>query len=230
MIGVRGMALHANDFALNGIDLNIATGQYAVLMGNSGAGKTTILEAICGLRPINKGTIVIGDRDVTRLSPSERNIGYVPQDLALFPMMTVRAHLEFASRLRGRSAPRVMETTKSLAGRLSILHLLDRKPAKLSGGESQRVALGRALSFDPDALLLDEPLSALDESTRSELQSLLRSINRETGVTILHVTHDSAEAKAVADVRFRLVNGQITSDSDDGELNSPASDFRALPD
>ncbi|TWU49205.1 ABC transporter ATP-binding protein [Rubripirellula reticaptiva] len=212
MIELNKLHVVAGDFALVDINLCIKPGQYAVLMGESGVGKTTILEAISGLRSASAGTIVVGDRNVTTMSPSQRNVGYVPQDLALFPTMTVREHLEFAPRLRGQSQKLIAQSVDPLVQRLSISHLMSRKPARLSGGEAQRVALGRALSFQPDALLLDEPLSALDESTRATLQSLLRSINRETGVTILHVTHDATEATALADVRFRLSSGNLDLD------------------
>ncbi|MGB7324140.1 MAG: ABC transporter ATP-binding protein [Rubripirellula sp.] len=213
MIELIQLHVVAGEFSLADINLCIKHGQYAVLMGESGVGKTTVLEAICGLRSANAGTIVVGDRNVTTLSPSQRNVGYVPQDLALFPTMTVREHLEFSPRRRGQSRALIAQSVDTLVERLSISHLMSRRPDRLSGGESQRVALGRALSFQPDALLLDEPLSALDESSRAALQSLLRSINRETGVTVLHVTHDAAEATALADIRYRLSGGKLTLES-----------------
>ncbi|TWU56575.1 Maltose/maltodextrin import ATP-binding protein MalK [Rubripirellula tenax] len=209
MIELRDVSISAGEFQLSHIDLQIATGQYAVMMGQTGAGKTTLVETICGLRKISSGCIIVGDRDVTNLRPAERNTGYVPQDLALFPTMTVREHLTFAPRMR---RPRTALTTaevEAIAQQLDITHLLDRKPVNLSGGESQRVALGRALSFRPEALLLDEPLSALDETTRKSLQTLLRNINRDTGVTVLHVTHDSAEATTLADLVVRLHDGNL---------------------
>src|SRR5205085_1321628 len=134
------------------------------------------------------GRIVLMDRDVTNLKPAERGIGYVPQDGALFPTMTVQEHLAFALRIRHWERRRIEETVTEIAGLLGLQHLLDRKPAGLSGGEAQRVALGRALSFHPGVLLLDEPLSALDEATRAEMYELLRAVRRRTGVTALHVT------------------------------------------
>ena len=139
---------------------------------------------------------------MTRWSPADREIGYVPQDLALFPTLTVKQHLEFALRLRKKSAAVVAERTKELSEVLGIGHLLTRSIVGLSGGESQRVALGRALSFRPSVLLLDEPLSALDESTRHEMHELLRRVKQSTGVTTLHVTHSVAESESLADRCF----------------------------
>ena len=173
-------------------------------MGTTGRGKTTLLESICGLRRVEEGQILIHGRDVTRWSPADREIGYVPQDLALFPTLTVQQHLEFALRLRKQSAAIISERTKELSEVLGIEYLLKRSIVGLSGGESQRVALGRALSFRPSVLLLDEPLSALDESTRHEMHDLLRRVKQSTGVTTLHVTHSSAESESLADRCFWL--------------------------
>lgn len=173
-------------------------------MGTTGRGKTTLLESICGLRRVEEGQILIHGRDMTRWSPADREIGYVPQDLALFPTLTVQQHLEFALRLRKQSAAIMSERTKELSEVLGIEHLLNRSIVGLSGGESQRVALGRALSFRPSILLLDEPLSALDESTRLEMHDLLRRVKQSTGVTTLHVTHSAAESESLADRCFWL--------------------------
>jgi ABC-type sugar transport system ATPase subunit len=173
-------------------------------MGKSGTGKTTILEAICGLRRIAGGKIRIDDVDVTDWSPADRNVGYMPQDLALFPTLNVRENLEFALGIRWISLKEREKKIAFLADMLGLEHLLKRRVQGLSGGEAQRVALGRALSFDPSALLLDEPLSALDAATRTASQRLLKDINRQTGVTVLHVTHSQDEADALADICIRL--------------------------
>lgn len=202
MIAIDQLCVRAGSFALDGVCLHVATGQYAVLMGKTGCGKTTLLEVICGLKPARSGRIVLLDRDVTRLRPGERGVGYVPQDLALFPTLTVRDHLAFALEVRDWNSYTIRERVAGLAGLLGITHLLDRHPQGLSGGESQRVALGRALSFHPRILLLDEPLSALDEDTRGEMVALLRSVQRLTGVTTLHVTHSLTEARRLADRLF----------------------------
>ena len=209
MIELKDIAIRAGEFSLNNISFQVSSGTYAVLMGKTGRGKTTILEMICGLRRPATGRILIDQTDVTEWPPGDRQIGYVPQDLALFPTLNVREHLEFALRLRRRSPKHLQNRTSQLADVLGIEHLLSRKIEGLSGGESQRVALGRALSFEPSVLLLDEPLSALDEDTRGEMHELLRKVQKTTSVTTLHVTHSHEEAEALADVRFVLKDGQI---------------------
>ncbi len=212
MIELQRVSLRAGNFALHDISLRVESGEYAVLMGRTGRGKTTLLEAICGLRKVESGRIVLHGDDVTEWSPADRQIGYVPQDLALFPTLTVRQHLEFAVRLR-KSAPAVIrERVDEMSALLGITPLLERHVQGLSGGESQRVALGRALSFHPAVLLLDEPLSALDEATRGEMYALLRSIRERTGVTVLHVTHSRQEAAALADRLLVLEDGRIRED------------------
>jgi ABC-type sugar transport system ATPase subunit len=154
---------------------------------------------------------------VTRLKPADRGVGYVPQDLALFPSMTVREHLAFALEVRRRPRADVDKRVGELSDFLGIAHLLNRRPPGLSGGESQRVALGRALAFRPPVLLLDEPLSALDDETRNEMYNLLRSVQRLTGVTALHVTHSVAEAKALADRVLLLDGGAVSERGADAE-------------
>jgi ABC-type sugar transport system ATPase subunit len=209
MIAVENLALRAGAFALDGVTFRVETGQYAVLMGKTGSGKTTLLEAVAGLKPVRAGRVVLMGRDVTALKAAERGVGYLPQDLALFPTMTVRAHLEFALDVRRWGRDAIARRVTELAALLGVGPLLDRRPEGLSGGEAQRVALGRALSFRPRVLLLDEPLSALDDETRQEMYALLRSVQRQTGVTALHVTHNLSEAKALADRLFILKGGAI---------------------
>ena len=215
MIRLQGVQICAGTLELTGIDADIRTCDYVVVMGRTGSGKTTILEAICGLRPIEHGRIEVAGRDVTRLPPAAREIGYVPQDLALFDTMSVRENLAFAPRIRGRSAGWIDDRIDRLASLLHIDELLDRSVRRLSGGEAQRVALGRALSFDPPVLLLDEPLSALDEPTRNDAYDLLRRVRSETGVTVMHVTHSRAEADALATRRLLLEDGRISCQTPD---------------
>ena len=209
MIEIKDLSLRAGEFRLDHLSFTIQSGQYAVLMGKTGRGKTTILEAICGLRRVEAGQILIHGQEVTDWLPADREVGYVPQDLALFPTFTVRGHLEFALRLRKWSQTRIDRRTDELAHQLGIQHLLDRKIVGLSGGESQRVALGRALSGYPSVLLLDEPLSALDADTRNEMQELLKSLTEFHDVTTLHITHNQEEAKALADCSYSLVSGEV---------------------
>ncbi len=209
MIAIEQLHARAGAFSIRDVTLTLPQGCYGVLMGRTGSGKTTLLEAICGLRQIVSGRIRIGDRDVTRLKPGERGVGLVPQDIALFPTMTVRQHLAFALEIRRRSPEAIEARVEELSSLLGIAHLLDRGTAGLSGGEAQRVALGRALSFRPGILLLDEPLSALDEVTRDEMHALLRQVQRSTGVTTLHITHSRAEARALAQKFFVVENNTV---------------------
>src|SRR5437764_13653633 len=209
MIAVENLAVRAGSFLLEGVSFALAAGQYGVLMGRTGSGKTTLLEAVCGLKPVLGGRVTLVDRDVTRLRPAERGVGYVPQDRALFPTMTVWDHLAFALEIRKWPAEAVAERVGELADLLGLARLLDRKPHGLSGGEAQRVALGRALSARPQVLLLDEPLSALDDETREEMCALLVSVRRHAGVTTLHITHNASEAGRLADRLFRLRDGRI---------------------
>ncbi len=189
--------------------LEVPTGQYGVLMGKTGCGKTTLLEAVCGLRRLESGTVRLLDRDVTGLRPADRGIGYVPQDLALFSTLTVRDHLAFALVVRRRRRQEIAARVQELAELLGIGHLLERKPRGLSGGEAQRVALGRALAMRPQVLLFDEPLSALDDDTRQEMYELLQAVRRAMPVTVLHVTHNRDEASRLGDRFFQLRDGRI---------------------
>ncbi len=209
MIELHDITIRSGPFALTNVNLSIPENTYAVLMGGTGQGKTTILEAICGLRTVASGRVLLNGSDMTRWKPGDRGVGYVPQDLALFPMMTVRGHLEFALRVRHCSAAMIKERVAELAHVLGIESLLARRVTNLSGGESQRVALGRALSFRPRVLLMDEPLNALDEATRDRLCELLRSVQKQTGLTTLHVTHSRVEARNLAEKLFVLESGQL---------------------
>lgn len=209
MIQLAEIGWQAGTFRLENVNLLVPAGSYAVLMGRTGCGKTTLLEIICGLRRPRSGRIVIGDRDVTHEPPAARGVGYVPQDGAMFPTMTVREQLGFALRLRRRPAAEITQRVGELGEHLGVAHLLDRLPQNLSGGERQRVALGRALAAKPSVLVLDEPLSALDEELRDDLATLLKRVQREQGITALHITHSRAEATQLADITFRLDEGRV---------------------
>ena len=209
MIELREVTVTSGGFSLKDVSFTVQQGEHVALMGRTGQGKTTLLEAICGLRRVTLGQIVVGGRDVTLMPPGQRGIGYVPQDLALFPSMTVRGHLEFALRLRHWEASRRETRVKEVAQWLGIEPLLDRRVGMLSGGEAQRTALGRALSFEPTVLLLDEPMSALDDATRLELHEVIKEIRRRTQVTTLHVTHNRPEAEALADRIIQLDAGEV---------------------
>ncbi len=218
MIAVEHLAIRVGHFHLDDITFTIPSGSYVTLMGKSGTGKTTIMEAICGLRPIHAGCICVSDREVTRRKAAERGIGYVPQDGALFTAMTVRRQLGYALRIRRWPPMAITLRVEELASLLGITHLLSRKPHGLSGGEIQRVALGRALAASPAVLCLDEPLSALDDATRLEMYTLLRSVHRYTRVTTLHITHNIQDAVALADSCLLLQEGTVIAADKDTQF------------
>ncbi len=220
MIRVEKLSIRAGQFALDGIEFEVKQGEYGILMGRTGSGKTTILEAICGLRSIVAGRVFLMDRDVTHLKPAERFVGFVPQEGALFPTMTVREHLAFGPTVRGWKRKKIKQRVDELAELLELTHLLDRKPAGLSGGERQRVALGRALAARPGVLCLDEPLTALDEQSREHMYEILRSVQRTTEVTTLHRTYSREEAARLADRLLWLHDG-VVEDIPLEKLNDP---------
>ena len=210
MIQLENLCLRNGSFELNNLSATIANGSYGILMGRTGCGKTTILEAICGLRPhVICGTIWLNDTDVTRLKPAERGIGYVPQDSALFETMSIFDNVAFALNLRNWTEADIQKRVYELAELIAITKLLDRLPFGLSGGEAKRVALARALAASPGVLCLDEPLGALDEQTHGEICDLLVELHREIDVTILHITHSSAEARRLGETFIRLEGGQL---------------------
>lgn len=213
MIEFRDVTVRAGQFELSRVSFMVERGQYAVLMGRTGGGKSTLLEALCGLRVVTAGSVWLGGRDVTHADPADRGIGYVPQDLALFPSYSVREHLAFALKLRQATTKQIDERIREISELLGIAKLLSRGTKGLSGGEAQRVALGRALSFHPSVLLLDEPLSALDEETREEMHILLKEVQRQTGVTTLHVTHSLHEAETLSDRTFVLEHGLLREEA-----------------
>ena len=213
MIRLSKVCIRAGDFSLQDVSFDVEAGEFAVLMGKTGCGKTTILEAICGLREVTGGQVLLDERDVTHLPPARRRIGFVPQDLALFRTMTVQEHLEFGPRRHGVAKARIAEKVEQFSALLGIGDLLGRGVARLSGGEAQRVALGRALASEPPVLLMDEPFSALDEWTREEIYGLLAGVRESTGVTVLHITHNRAEAGALADRQFLLAGGELSEET-----------------
>lgn len=209
MITLDHIAIRQGAFQLNDVSLLVPSRRYAVLMGRTGTGKTTLLEAIAGLRPVQAGRVTLSGVDVTHVTPAARTLGYVPQDTALFTSMTVRDNIGFALSVRRWPEEHIANRVNELADLLGVTGLLDRMALGLSGGEAQRVALGRALAFHPPVLLLDEPLSALDDATRGEMVGLLGSIHRHTGITVLHVTHNASDADRLADMVLRLEGGRV---------------------
>jgi len=209
VIAVKNLSIRNGGFTLDDLSLAVPTGEYGVLMGRTGCGKSTLLECVCGLKPARGGAVQLDDRDVTRLKPAERDIGYVPQDGVLFRTMTVRQNLGFGLRVRRRPRREIRARVEELADLLGIEDLLGRRTAGLSGGETQRVAIGRALAIRPSVLCLDEPLSSLDHDTRQEMCTLLKNMQNHTHVTTLHVTHDRDQARQLANRLFQFVDGHI---------------------
>lgn len=194
---------------LDGLSFEVPSAAYAVLMGRTGSGKTTLLEILCGLRSPGSGTVRIDGREVTDLPPGERGIGYVPQDGALFPTLTVREQIAFGLRMRGVAADEIETRVLEAAEGVGVSALLDRLPTGLSGGERQRVALARALVVKPSVLLLDEPLASVDEETQDGLIDLLQRTQREHRITVLHVTHSRREAEGLGELHLRLEGGRV---------------------
>ncbi len=209
MIEVRDLFVDVGEFRLYNVNLLVRDGEYMVIMGPSGAGKTLLLQAILGIIRPEKGRILIDGKDVTPMPPEKRGLSYVPQDYALFPHMTVYDNIAFGLRIRGYDDSYIHEKVRETADIMGIADLLHRKPTTLSGGEKQRVALARALVVEPKALLLDEPLSALDRVTRSDLQQFLRKLHSSMKFTAIHVTHDFLEASYLADRMAMIFDGRV---------------------
>ena len=199
MIEIKNLSVELGDFLLKDITLDVQRGEYFIILGPTGAGKTVIVESIAGLYPIKKGEIWLNGKEITRLEPEKRGIGVVYQDCVLFPHLSVKENIVFGLKLRGQPRQQIESTCAQLAELLNISHLLERNPITLSGGESQKVALARALSVKPEILLLDEPLSALDPETREDIQHELRQVHERLNTTVIHVTHDFEEAVALGD-------------------------------
>ncbi len=211
MISLKAIEFTQGEFCIKDLNCEITQGEYVIIMGNTGSGKTTILEMICGLRTPTSGEIILNNQNVTNLKPALRGIGYVPQDGALFPGLSVRENLGFALELRKFDNEQIAEKVERISKELKVSHLLDRGITSLSGGEKQRIALGRAIIFKPTVLLFDEPLSALDSETHTELCELLKSISEDRELTIIHVTHNINEADLLGDRLIRLQDGKLIS-------------------
>jgi ABC-type sugar transport system ATPase subunit len=209
MIKCNNLYIKQGGFALSDINFQIKKGDYIVLMGKTGCGKTTILESICGLRKQNSGEIWLNKNEISNYTPAKREIGYVPQDGALFKNMTVAQNIGFALKIRKWEKQKINERVNELSNILGISYLLEREAHDLSGGEKQRVALARALSFHPDVLCLDEPLSALDDSTKKEMFELLMELKNNLDITVLHVSHSKEDAIKLADKVLLLTNGAL---------------------
>jgi putative spermidine/putrescine transport system ATP-binding protein len=214
--------------ALNGLDLTIKAGELIALLGPSGCGKTTSLRLLAGLEDADAGRITVGGKDITRLPASKRDMGMVFQAYSLFPHMTARQNVAFGLRLRKVSATERDRKALAMLELVGLSTQADRYPHQLSGGQQQRVALARALAIEPQVLLLDEPLSALDAKVRAQLRDQIRRIQLEVGITTLFVTHDQEEALAIADRVGVMKDGQLEQLAPPTEVYSrPATPFVA---
>ena len=226
MIEIRDLNITLGEFDLRDVSLEIRSGEYLVLLGPTGAGKSVLVECIVGIHRQRSGSILVGDADITPLLIEERNIGYVPQDYALFPNLTVFENIAYGLRARKWPKAEVEGEVEAMMQMLDVSHLAHRLPLNLSGGEKQRVALGRALVTKPQILLLDEPLSALDENTRYDLAMELRRIHKAVGGTFLHVCHNFQEASDLADRVAIMNSGRIVQvGAIDDILANPVNEF-----
>jgi ABC-type sugar transport system ATPase subunit len=200
---------HGTLTVLHGVDLDIHPGEFFVLLGPSGSGKTTTLRVLAGLESISAGRVLLDGEDVTQKDPGERDVAMVFQSYALYPHMTVAQNIGFPLKMIGMAADAIARAVADAAAKVSIGHLLDRRPGQLSGGQQQRVALARAIVREPRLFLLDEPLSNLDARLRLETRVELKKLQRSLGVTAVYVTHDQEEAMTLADRIAVFMDGRI---------------------
>ncbi len=206
MLQIKNLSKDLGEFILRDVSLDIERGEYLVIIGPTGAGKTILLETIAGIYPPDAGKIILDGRDITSLPPRERNICVVYQDYMLFPHLSVEDNIGFGLVSRKMPKDEIKKRVTEAASLLSIDHLLHRSPDTLSGGEQQRTAIARAIVMNPVLLLLDEPLSALDGQTRDMLRKELRRLHSLYKITVVHVTHNFEEVFALAD-RVAVMNG-----------------------
>ena len=216
------------EVAVEGATFDVRDGEFLVLVGPSGCGKSTTLRMIAGLESVTSGSIRIGERVVTDVPPSERDIAMVFQSYALYPHMSVRANMAFALKLRGMDRREIDQRVQTAASMLGLEPVLDRLPKALSGGQRQRVAIGRAIVRQPQAFLFDEPLSNLDAKMRVQMRREISSLQRRLGVTTVYVTHDQVEAMTMGDRIVVMSKGQIQQiDTPLGLYNEPRNLFVA---
>lgn len=225
MLEIRNLSKKFTGFAISDISLEVATEDYHILLGQSGAGKSVLLELIAGMSSPDSGSIILNGKDITHLPSGRRNIGLVFQSPAIFPHLTVSKNIAYPL-FRERKVTRTKRVNE-LAEMMGISHILDRKTTVLSGGEIQRVALARIFASEPKVLLLDEPLSAIDASIRADIRGLLRKLNKN-GMPVLHVTHDFEEALALGTKLTVIEKGRIIQTGSVKEvIDNPKSSFSA---
>jgi ABC-type sugar transport system ATPase subunit len=209
MLDIKKLSIIAGDFRVVDIDLSVSPNEYFVVMGPTGSGKSLLVKAICGIVGIESGVIYVDGKDVTNLEPRKRLVGYVPQSSSLFPHQSVIENILFPLTIRGIKKKVGLKKIAPIVDALNISSLLERATLNLSGGERQKVALARALSYDPKLLILDEPVSALDEPSRCEICKLLKTIQQDFSVTTIHICHNLEEARIVSDRIAIMSKGRI---------------------
>jgi putative spermidine/putrescine transport system ATP-binding protein len=219
---------YGNSIAVKDLDLDIRKGELLALLGPSGCGKTTTMRAIAGLMPVAGGRIDLDGADITRVAANKRAVGLVFQSYALFPHLTVYENVAFGLKLKGMNGKALDDKVASGLKSVGLSNFASRKPAELSGGQQQRVALARSMVMEPKVLLLDEPLSNLDARLRLEMRTELQRVQKETGVTMIFVTHDQIEALALADRIVVMKGGKIEQIGTPEDIyNAPVSSFVA---
>jgi len=224
VLRIESLSITLGKFSVQDVSLEIGSNEYFIILGPTGAGKTVLLETIAGIYSPDKGRIFLGDREITSTEPRSRNIGMVYQDYMLFPHLTVRDNIAFG--LRQRKIPLIEQhaMVEKICTLLEIQHLAERYPGSLSGGEQQRVALARALVLEPEILLLDEPMSALDRRTRERMRMELSRIQRLTGTTLIQITHHFDDVFALADRIAIMQDGRIVQTGETSEVFLHPSD------
>lgn len=217
-ICIKDFSVQRGTFALKPLSLHIPKGEIFAILGRTGSGKTVLLEGIGGMFSRYQGSISFDGREVISIPPGRRELGFVYQDHGLFPHMTVYDNIAYGLKMHRFSRDAIRKKTEELMEMLSISHLRAQYPGTLSGGESQRTALARALALEPEVLLLDEPFSALDPSTRQQLYEEIRKIHRRFCCTIIFVTHDFKEAELLAERVGILLEGELKAVVSAGEL------------
>lgn len=223
MLQIENLSSRWGRFSLQNVEIAVEEGEYFVILGPTGAGKTLLLETVAGFHLPDRGRVLIGGEDVTHLPPEKRRVGFVYQDYMLFPHFTVRQNIEYGLRYCRHPGTLRGGRVDEIASLLKIRHLLGRSTLHLSGGEKQRVSLARALAVEPRLLLLDEPLSAIDQRFRLRLREDLAELHDKTGLTTVHVTHDHEEARAMARRLAVMNRGRVAA------TGTPEDIFRKPP-
>lgn len=217
-IKIEDFTVQRGNFILKPVNLTIQKGEIFAILGYTGSGKTVLLEAVCGMFPGKDGRILYDGTDVLSLRPGERKIGIVYQNHGLFPHMKVRENISYGMKMNHYPKQEREQRTRELMEMLSISHVAEQYPGTLSGGESQRTAIARALALNPEVLLMDEPFSALDPTTRNNLYGEIKKIHEKFRCTIIFVTHDFEEARLLADRVGILLDGELLSVTGGKEL------------